>query len=118
MDTERIQGTTLNLQNNFQNKKEIINPAKEDSTKEKLTKAIENVSSEKTKLPTTKLPRCDLKSCNKKIGYTGYPCHCGQTFCATHRFAKEHGCTHDYKQTERAILEKRNGNHNSRPIFS
>uniref|UniRef100_A0A6B2LTE6 AN1-type domain-containing protein n=1 Tax=Arcella intermedia TaxID=1963864 RepID=A0A6B2LTE6_9EUKA len=61
-------------------------------------------------LKKLKLPRCQLGSCNKRIGYTGYTCHCGSTFCATHRYAKEHNCTFDYKTTGRQELAKRNNN--------
>uniref|UniRef100_A0A6B2LSH4 AN1-type domain-containing protein n=1 Tax=Arcella intermedia TaxID=1963864 RepID=A0A6B2LSH4_9EUKA len=59
-------------------------------------------------LKKLKLPRCNLGSCNKRIGYTGYTCHCGSTFCATHRYAKEHNCTFDYKTLGRQELAKRN----------
>jgi len=111
MDTERIQEITRIQKTQFHTEK--LNPSKDEDTtpQDKLTEqSKEGISdSPKKKLPTTKLPRCQLTSCNKKIGYTGYPCHCRQTFCATHRFAKEHGCSYDYKQTERALLEKKNG---------
>jgi len=108
MDTERIHDISINFDKEKINQKQTGTGLVEDKLVDSTSKP--NSSAQEVKLPTTKLPRCQLKSCNKRIGYTGYPCHCGQTFCATHRFAKEHNCTHDYKITERAQLAKKNGN--------
>jgi len=66
----------------------------------------------KTHLKTQKKikrPRCAHPECKKLIGYIGYTCRCDKTFCAFHRFAKEHNCTFDFKTLERENLAKRNG---------
>ena len=107
MDTERIHDISINFDKEKINQKQTGTGLVEEKSIDSTSKP--NSSAQEVKLPTTKLPRCQLKSCNKRIGYTGYPCHCGLTFCATHRFAKEHNCNHDYKNTERAHLAKKNG---------
>jgi len=107
METERNTSIEINFDKEKINQKQTGTGLVEEKPVDSNSKP--NSSALEVKLPTTKLPRCELKSCNKKIGYTGYPCHCGHTFCATHRFAKEHNCTHDYKNTEREQLAKKNG---------
>ncbi|EDX17486.1 zinc finger A20 and AN1 domain-containing stress-associated protein 6 [Drosophila simulans] len=45
---------------------------------------------------TTK-KRCD--KCGKKLGLTGgFPCRCGGTYCAVHRYSDRHECNFDYRQ--------------------
>ncbi|EDW07031.2 zinc finger A20 and AN1 domain-containing stress-associated protein 2 [Drosophila mojavensis] len=40
---------------------------------------------------------CD--KCGKKLGLTGgFPCRCGGTFCAVHRYSDRHDCTFDYRE--------------------
>eukprot|EP01123_Difflugia_compressa_P010454 TRINITY_DN382_c5_g1_i1.p1 TRINITY_DN382_c5_g1~~TRINITY_DN382_c5_g1_i1.p1 ORF type:complete len:134 (+),score=28.92 TRINITY_DN382_c5_g1_i1:200-601(+) len=68
-----------------------------------------NTASKGSALPKVKVPRCDLGECKKRIGYTGYTCRCGQTFCATHRHPKEHKCTFDFKTLDRQNLAKKSG---------
>ncbi|XP_072141888.1 uncharacterized protein [Dermacentor andersoni] len=47
--------------------------------------------------------------CNKKTGLAStYVCRCGSTFCATHRYAEAHACSHDYKAEGRYILQRNN----------
>ncbi|KAK8771272.1 uncharacterized protein LOC144116354 isoform X3 [Amblyomma americanum] len=47
--------------------------------------------------------------CNKKTGLAStYVCRCGSIFCATHRYAEEHACSHDYKTEGRYILQRNN----------
>eukprot|EP00794_Sanderia_malayensis_P012803 gene12803-14116_t len=67
----------------------------------------------KTKIPPQlvhtgrKRIRCFL--CAKKLGLaTNYQCRCGNTFCATHRYAEAHSCTYDYKSEGRKVLEQNN----------
>lgn len=43
--------------------------------------------------------------CEKKIGLTGFQCHCGYYFCAAHRHAEDHACAFDHKAHGRQILE-------------
>jgi hypothetical protein len=57
--------------------------------------------------PVSKGPsRC--QSCRKKVGLTGFKCKCGMMFCGQHRYAEAHGCTFDYKTTERQRLAENN----------
>ncbi|KAK3738049.1 hypothetical protein QZH41_012926 [Actinostola sp. cb2023] len=47
--------------------------------------------------------------CGKKTGLaTTFQCRCGNTFCATHRYAEVHGCTYDYKSEGRKLIEQNN----------
>lgn len=58
-------------------------------------------------LPPKKKTRCF--SCGKKTGLaTTYQCRCGNSFCATHRYAEAHSCTYDYKSEGRKIIEQNN----------
>lgn len=47
-------------------------------------------------------------SCRKKIGLTGFKCHCGYVFCAEHRYSDKHDCDYDYQKSAREQLEKAN----------
>lgn len=58
-------------------------------------------------LPAKKKTRCF--TCGKKTGLaTTYQCRCGNSFCATHRYAEAHSCTYDYKSEGRRIIEQNN----------
>lgn len=58
-------------------------------------------------LPPKKKTRCFM--CGKKTGLaTTYQCRCGNSFCATHRYAEAHSCTYDYKSEGRKIIEQNN----------
>eukprot|EP00928_Gymnodinium_smaydae_P023756 TRINITY_DN19475_c0_g1_i1.p1 TRINITY_DN19475_c0_g1~~TRINITY_DN19475_c0_g1_i1.p1 ORF type:complete len:584 (-),score=181.90 TRINITY_DN19475_c0_g1_i1:362-2113(-) len=50
--------------------------------------------------------RC--KMCNKKTGLTGFKCRCGFVFCATHRYAEDHGCTFDHQAHGKELLAQQN----------
>ncbi|KAH8387377.1 hypothetical protein KR093_006697 [Drosophila rubida] len=40
---------------------------------------------------------CD--KCGKKFGLTGgFPCRCGGTYCAFHRYSDRHDCSFDYRE--------------------
>ncbi|CAM9849749.1 unnamed protein product [Chrysoparadoxa australica] len=45
-------------------------------------------------------------TCNKKVGYTGLECKCKLVFCSNHRYPDQHGCTFDFKTSDRANLKK------------
>lgn len=47
-------------------------------------------------------------SCRKKVGLTGFKCHCGYVFCATHRYSDQHDCDYDYQTSGRQQLAKAN----------
>ncbi|XP_073541783.1 AN1-type zinc finger protein 4 isoform X2 [Phyllobates terribilis] len=62
-------------------------------------------STVRTKKKATK--HCFL--CGKKTGLvTSYECRCGNSFCATHRYAETHSCTYDYKTAGRRYLQESN----------
>jgi len=46
--------------------------------------------------------------CEKKVGYLGFNCRCGYTFCNIHRHFAEHNCEYDYKSFEREKLRREN----------
>lgn len=46
--------------------------------------------------------------CNKRVGYTGFTCRCGFTYCGSHRHAEAHKCTFDYKAQGREQLANNN----------
>ncbi|XP_077438624.1 AN1-type zinc finger protein 4 [Vanacampus margaritifer] len=47
--------------------------------------------------------------CGKKTGLaSSYECRCGSNFCAAHRYAETHDCSHDYKGTGRRFLQDAN----------
>lgn len=46
--------------------------------------------------------------CRKKVGLTGFRCKCGTTFCGTHRYPEQHGCTFDFKTMGREAIAKAN----------
>lgn len=56
--------------------------------------------------PTTTTNRCH--ACNKRVGLLGFPCRCGNTFCAKHRYFNEHNCQFDYKKFGRDAIAKQN----------
>ncbi|EES13894.1 zinc finger A20 and AN1 domain-containing stress-associated protein 9 [Sorghum bicolor] len=47
-------------------------------------------------------------SCRKKVGLLGFPCRCGGTFCALHRYAEKHACDFDFKAAGREKIAKNN----------
>ncbi|KAL3520871.1 hypothetical protein ACH5RR_019020 [Cinchona calisaya] len=47
-------------------------------------------------------------TCRRRVGITGFECRCGITFCGTHRYPEQHGCTFDYKATGREAIAKAN----------
>ncbi|XP_065841610.1 AN1-type zinc finger protein 5-like isoform X2 [Oscarella lobularis] len=54
----------------------------------------------------SKRNRCHL--CRKKVGLTGFECHCGNVFCSMHRYSDRHECPYDYAADARAELSKKN----------
>ncbi|KAL7096646.1 hypothetical protein ACP275_10G092000 [Erythranthe tilingii] len=47
-------------------------------------------------------------TCRKKVGLTGFRCRCGTTFCGTHRYPENHGCTFDFKAVGKEAIAKAN----------
>ncbi|KAK8649418.1 hypothetical protein V6N13_130147 [Hibiscus sabdariffa] len=50
--------------------------------------------------------RCTV--CRRRIGLTGFKCKCGVTFCGTHRYPENHGCTFDFKKAGREEIARAN----------
>ncbi|XP_022745954.1 zinc finger A20 and AN1 domain-containing stress-associated protein 6-like [Durio zibethinus] len=46
--------------------------------------------------------------CRKRIGLTGFRCKCGITFCGSHRYPENHGCTFDFKKVGREEIARAN----------
>lgn len=87
-------------------------PADEDSNSTSESKTDEGASSADAQHPSPgkakkKGKRCSW--CNKKTGLAStYVCRCGNIFCAAHRYAEAHACSHDYKAEGRYILQRNN----------
>ncbi|CAN1258678.1 Zinc finger A20 and AN1 domain-containing stress-associated protein 1 [Linum perenne] len=47
-------------------------------------------------------------TCNKRVGFTGFKCKCGSTFCGTHRYPENHDCDYDFKEAGRNAIAKAN----------
>jgi len=48
--------------------------------------------------------RCLFGDCKKKLAFSDFACRCGTRFCAAHRAAEEHKCTHDWKAEGKKTL--------------
>ncbi|XP_052174163.1 zinc finger A20 and AN1 domain-containing stress-associated protein 4 [Diospyros lotus] len=46
--------------------------------------------------------------CRKRVGLTGFKCRCGTTFCGTHRYPEQHGCSFDYRAAGREAIAREN----------
>ncbi|KAH9509653.1 AN1-type zinc finger protein 6 [Bulinus truncatus] len=46
--------------------------------------------------------------CRKKVGLTGFVCHCGKLFCSLHRYSDTHDCTFDFKEKGQEEIRKNN----------
>ncbi|XAR64949.1 hypothetical protein NMG60_11008855 [Bertholletia excelsa] len=47
-------------------------------------------------------------TCRRRVGLTGFKCRCNITFCGTHRYPEQHGCTFDFKSLGREAIAKAN----------
>ncbi|CAG5129077.1 unnamed protein product [Candidula unifasciata] len=59
---------------------------------------------EKGKKP--KKNRC--MECRKKVGLTGFVCHCGKLLCSLHRYSDTHECSFDFKEKAQQEIRKNN----------
>ncbi|KAK8685590.1 hypothetical protein V6N13_041590 [Hibiscus sabdariffa] len=57
-------------------------------------------------LPLQQPNRCMV--CRKRVGLTGFRCKCGITFCGSHRYPENHGCTFDFKTVGREEIARAN----------
>lgn len=62
--------------------------------------------SEDDKGKKPKKNRC--MECRKKVGLTGFTCHCGKLFCSLHRYSDTHDCTFDFKEKGAEEIRKNN----------
>ncbi|KAL4342654.1 hypothetical protein GQ457_08G018360 [Hibiscus cannabinus] len=46
--------------------------------------------------------------CRKRVGLTGFRCKCGTTYCGSHRYPENHGCTFDFKTVGREQIARAN----------
>ena len=58
------------------------------------------VEKKNNNLPVTQSNHRKCWNCNKRVGYTGFKCKCGYTFCGSHRYSNAHNCTYDHKKEE------------------
>lgn len=47
-------------------------------------------------------------TCRRRLGLTGFKCRCGVTFCGSHRYPEQHGCSFDYVAVGREAIAKAN----------
>ncbi|KAE9465398.1 hypothetical protein C3L33_02693, partial [Rhododendron williamsianum] len=47
-------------------------------------------------------------TCSRRVGLTGFNCRCGTTFCGTHRYPEQHGCTFDFKAMGKEEIARAN----------
>lgn len=51
--------------------------------------------------------RCQVSTCNKKLTLTNnFECECKNFYCIIHKFSLDHGCTFDYKNKQKNLLQK------------
>jgi len=95
----------------------IITPNPSSSSKRRNDDSVCSTWSELDGTPGSKKTSSDSPSkpkkkrcgvCKKKLGLTGFPCHCGSMFCPVHRYADQHGCSYDYATEGKKQLAKDN----------
>ncbi len=79
-------------------------PAKAEEIKQPVQE--EKVPAEAPKPQQEDKTRC--WACKARVGYLGFTCKCGYTYCAKHRHFDTHGCTYDYKAEAKAKIGKAN----------
>lgn len=72
---------------------------------ENLSSTVELPTPDPTPPPSQPTRCC---TCRRKVGLTGFRCRCGITFCGTHRYPEQHGCTFDFKSVGRDAIAKAN----------
>lgn len=78
----------------------VMSPAGEARSPVALTSPEEAAS--ETLQVTSQTSRCT--ACRKRVGLTGFRCRCGSTYCGTHRYPEQHGCTFDFKAAGREAI--------------
>lgn len=86
----------------FPSSSEVFSPENSEVDRRRIEEA--DTSSE---VPAVVKPnRCS--SCRKRVGLMGFTCKCGVTFCGTHRYPEQHGCTFDFKAVGREAIARDN----------
>ncbi|EEC10904.1 hypothetical protein IscW_ISCW008021 [Ixodes scapularis] len=91
---------------------QVVSSAVDECPKENSETGESSQESSQSQLPPLKgkkklAKRCSW--CNRKTGLAStYVCRCGKNFCAAHRYAELHHCSHDYKTEGRHILQRNN----------
>ncbi|GKU98352.1 hypothetical protein SLEP1_g11367 [Rubroshorea leprosula] len=67
---------------------------------------VEGTAAAVAEQPRHQPNRCMV--CRKRVGLTGFKCRCGTTFCGTHRYPEQHGCTFDFKKVGRDEIARAN----------
>ncbi len=50
--------------------------------------------------------RCCMEGCKKKLTLADFACKCGKKHCSAHRIPEVHGCTFDFKASQKELLLK------------
>ncbi|XP_008788284.2 zinc finger A20 and AN1 domain-containing stress-associated protein 5 [Phoenix dactylifera] len=80
-------------------------PAGEATSPVALT-SLEAAAPSQTAPVASQTGRCT--ACRKRVGLTGFKCRCGATYCGTHRYPEQHGCTFDFKVAGREAIARAN----------
>lgn len=46
--------------------------------------------------------------CRKKVGLTGFVCHCGKMLCSLHRYSDMHDCSYDWREKGQEEIRRNN----------
>lgn len=82
-------------------------PSSSSSTTDPVSSAvIVTVNQQGESQAKAKANRC--VACRRRVGLTGFECRCGMTFCGSHRYPEQHGCTFDFKGLGREQIARAN----------
>ena len=76
--------------------------------KEQIMEDIKEPPKETTPEVKPSKPAAKCQSCGIRVGYLGYTCKCGYTYCGKHRYFDTHNCTYDYKTEAKEKISKAN----------
>ncbi|KAL8094863.1 hypothetical protein AgCh_036395 [Apium graveolens] len=71
-------------------------------------RVIEEAAATSAEVPAVMVIPNRCSSCRKRVGLMGFTCKCGVTFCGTHRYPEQHGCTFDFKAVGREAIARDN----------
>jgi hypothetical protein len=76
--------------------------------KEQIMEDVKETPKETAPIVKPIQPKAKCHSCGMKVGYLGYSCKCGYTYCGKHRYSDMHNCTYDYKTEAKEKISKAN----------